>query len=474
MTPRSRVSPKVSDHAAWPPGARSLALQALLMIEEREAFADEVLGRILGKVLPDARDRALTFELVYGVLRHRTALDWRLEHVADRPLQRLPSFVLNALRLGAYQLLFLSRVPPSAAVNETVALVKSTGKATASSDRDWTGFVNAILRALTRKPPPPEPDPRIDPVAAWSLRYSCPSWLTERWVGRFGAKAAGTLCRATAVIPPLTIRANTLRGSRESLADSLTKSGHAVSPTLLSPVGLTLEKSGPVSEFQQFTEGLFYVEDEAGQLAAPILAPQPGERVLDACAAPGGKATHLAALMENRGTIVALDRSPARLQLLKDNCQRLGIGIIEPVVADVTKDLTTVAQMREPFDCILLDAPCSGLGVLRRHPEGKWWKEAAQLETHQARQLLMLEQVSRLLRPGGRLVYSTCSTEPDENEDVIDQFCSRHAEFQREPASPWLPEAARDLLTARGEFSTLFNVHSMDAFFAARLRKADS
>jgi 16S rRNA (cytosine967-C5)-methyltransferase len=472
----SRGHHTASERSTRRPGARSLALDALLTIERSGSFADDVLSRIFRRTDTDVRERALTFELVYGVLRHRSFLDWRLQHVADRPLFKLPAVILTALRLGAYQLLLLERIPPSAAVNETVGLVKPANQTGRTAGRDWSGFVNAVLRAITREPPPPEPDSRVDPIGAYSIRYSCPSWLTERWVSRFGAEAADRLCRATTVIPPMTIRANTLRCNRDALAASLSRSGLAVSPTRLSPVGLTLEKSrAALSDLQEFRDGLFYVEDEAGQLVAPLLDPQPGERVLDVCAAPGGKATHLAVLMQNRGTLVALDRSAQRLRLLAENVRRLGIGILTAVVADATEDLTGISpQLNEPFDRILLDAPCSGLGVLRRHPEGKWQKEARQLEAHRTRQLCLLEGVNRLLRPGGVLVYSTCSTEPDENEVVIDQFCSRHADFRREPAGPWLPEAARGLLTAQGDFSTLFNTHSMDAFFAARLRKADS
>jgi 16S rRNA (cytosine967-C5)-methyltransferase len=246
---------------------------------------------------------------------------------------------------------------------------------------------------------------------------------------------------------------------------------------------LILEKCGSVRALQQFRDGLFYVEDEAGQLVAPLLDPQPGERILDACAAPGGKATHLAALMQDRGEIIALDHSPRRLRALQENCRRLGITIVTTVTADVAEDLAPsndrtasgvfARLLDQPFDRILLDAPCSGLGVLRRHPEGKWQKEERQLKSHQARQKLLLEQVSRLLRPSGVLVYSTCSTEPDENEEVVEHFCRQHAEFRLEAVTPWLPEAGHDLVTAQGYFSTLFNSHSMDAFFAARLRKAD-
>lgn len=468
----SAQSSSLSSSRLWP-GARRVALETLLAIERAKVFADDALDRSLSRAGLDVRDRALVFELVYGVLRHRTTLDWRLDHVVNRRIARLPSLVRMALRLGAYQLLYLGKIPPAAAVNESVKLVQ-LGKPRPS--QDWTGFVNAVLRSLIREPTPPWPDPAENPVAALSVRFSCPTWLTQRWLDRFGFAAAESLCRATITIPPLTIRTNTLRLTRDALEGDLVRAGYQVKATDISPVGLILEKCGPITELPQFQAGAFYVEDEAGQLVPLILDPQPGERVLDACAAPGGKATHLAALMQNRGKIVAIDRSQRRLRLLQENCWRLGVQIITTVTADITQDLRKEGTVKggrldEPFDRILLDAPCSGLGVLRRHPEGKWQKDEGLLARHQATQLRMLEHVSHLLRPGGVLVYSTCSTEHDENEDVIEDFCKAHAEFRREPVSSWLPPTACVLPNAQGDLSTMFSPYSMDAFFAARLRK---
>lgn len=458
-------------------GARSVALDVLQDVGQRGAFADEALSRAFGCTSLDPRDRALAQELVYGVLRHQATLDWRLEQLTDRPLARLPLPVRIALRLGAYQLLYLERIPASAAVNESVALAK------AQSGKDWAGYVNAVLRSLLRKPAPPWPDPEQDPVSAYVVRYSCPRWLVERWLARYGREGCEVLCRATVEIPPLTIRVNTLRLTREELQRELQAFGIEARPTPISPSGLILEKSGPVADLPLFKEGAFYIEDEAAQLIPPILDPQPGERVLDACAAPGGKATHLAALMRNHGEIVALDRSLPRLRLLEENCRRLGVRIVKALPADVSQDLTALPRegalasvLDRPFDRILLDAPCSGLGVLRRHPEGKWRKCEDQLPRQQALQIRLLTQVSRLLRPGGTLVYSTCSTEPEENEQVIERFCDEHPGFARESVAPWLPPTGRHLLNALGDFSTMSPPHvrhRMDGFFAARLRKAD-
>ena len=447
------------------PGARAVALDVLLSVERDRAFADEAFDLAVSRNRLDARDRSLALELAYGVLRHQSTLDWQLDHVATKSMAKLPARIRMALRLGAYQLLHLDKIPPSAAVNESVALIK------AGSPGHWPGFVNAVLRALIRTPAPPWPDRAVDPVRALSIRHACPAWLAERWIARFGLQAAEALCHATTEIPPLTIRVNTLRISRDALAVRLAELGHGVRPTRISPVGLVLDKSGPVTELPLFREGAFYVEDEAAQLVAPILDPQPGESLLDACAAPGGKTTHLGALMRNRGEIVAVDNQAARLRLVEDNYRRLGIDIIRTIRADATASPLKHLSKRL-FDRILVDAPCSGLGVLRRHPDGKWRKEAETLTQHRTIQLGLLDQTCRLLRPGGVLVYSTCSSEPEENEQVIEQFCSAHKEFRRESVAPWLPHQGSSLVTGQGDLSTMSNEDSMDLFFAARLRKA--
>ena len=454
-TPTSHASP-----------ARVVALETLLAVESRDVFADDALEAAGRRAGLDARDRALALELVYGVLRHQGTLDWRLDHVATKPMAKLPARVRATLRLGAYQLLHLDKIPASAAVHESVSLAKARG-----ASGHWPGFVNAVLRALTRTSAHPWPDRAADPVRALSVQYACPAWLTERWLARFGISGAGALCRATTVVPPLTIRVNTLKTTREAVASRLTELGYAVRPTRISPVGLVLDKCGSVAELPLFRDGAFYVEDEAAQLVAPIVDPQPGELVLDACAAPGGKTTHLAALMQNHGEIIAADKNAARLRLLEDNCRRLGVEIVRTVRADAAAGLPKELCER-PFDRILVDAPCSGLGVLRRHPEGKWRKAAEVLARHQTIQRRVLDQAHLLLRPGGILVYSTCSSEPEENEQVIDHFCKEHKEFRRESVAPWLPQPGLSFVTSRGELSTIRNDDSLDMFFAARLRKA--
>jgi len=278
---------------------------------------------------------------------------------------------------------------------------------------------------------------------------------------------------------------NHLTTTREALLETFAQAGIAAKPTSVSPFGILIEDGGSVPSLPGFHEGGFYVEDEAAQLIPPLLDPQPGDSVLDACAAPGGKSTHLADLMHNKGTIYAVDRKGARLDLLRSNCHRLGVQIVVPIVGDIRQPrewVPTIKTAESPsvekpkvddlsVDRILVDAPCSGLGVLRRHPEAKWRKDERALPRHQALQCQILEAVAPCLRPGGVLVYSTCSTESEENEQVIERFCRAHAEFQRESVVSWLPPAAQEFVTEQGALSTMGNQVSMDGVYAARLRK---
>jgi 16S rRNA (cytosine967-C5)-methyltransferase len=459
-----------------------IALSLLMESVKSEEGVDILLDRALAQCSFDSRERALTVELAYGVLRRLATIDWRLEPVLDKPLPRLPLAVQMVLRLGTYQLLFLDRIPQSAAVNESVNLARAIA---GTLGRDWSGFVNAVLRALLRHPPQPWPSMDPDAAHAFAVRYSVPSWLSRRWVERLGVGSAEMACEGVSVAPPLTLRVNQLITTREAFLETLAQVGIAAKPTSVSPFGIVLEEGGSVPSLPGFREGAFYVEDEAAQLIPPLLDPQPGDIVLDACAAPGGKSTHLADLMHNKGTIYAVDRKGDRLDLLRSNCRRLGVQIVVPIVGDIRQPLEWVpmietagslsvnkARVGEPcIDRILVDAPCSGLGVLRRHPEAKWRKGEQALPRHQALQCQILESVAPCLRLGGVLVYSTCSTEPEENEDVIERFCRVHAEFKREPVVPWLPPAAQKFVTEQGALSTVGNRFSMDGFYAARLRK---
>lgn len=460
------------------PSPRSLALSVLLSCQRTNDALDELIERRAMSVL-QPRDRALMMELVYGTLRRQETIDWRLGTVLAKPLHRLPMVVQLLLRLGAYQLLFLDRIPASAAVNETVLLTKSHAD---HLGRDWSGLVNAVLRNLTRIPVPPFPDSASHPARSLSVRYGIPLWLTERWIDRTGLEQAESACRASSTVPSVTLRLNSIRLTREELLERFRQAGVTAYPTAVSPVGVVLEKGQEVTSLPGFLEGDFYVEDEAAQLIPPILDPQPGETVLDACAAPGGKTTHLAELMGSCGTIYAVDRKAARVDILRQNCKRLGIHNIVPIVGDVRNPsewsgvVAREATLRDGlplFDRILVDAPCSGVGVLRRHPEAKGRKESSIFARHQKLQVEILAALASSLRPGGVLVYSVCSTETEETETVINRFCETNLGWMREPVTPWLPATGLSFVTINGALSTRENACGMDGFFAARLRKKE-
>lgn len=455
---------------------RDRVLAVLLAMQKSEDPVDELLERVWDNGGTAHRDRAFAMELLYGVLRRQETLDWRLAPVLNKPLPRLPLVVQSILRLGAYQLLYMDRVPASAAVNESVNLAKQYA---AKLGRDWGGFVNAVLRALLRTPEPGFSKGEKESPRALSVRYGVPEWLCQRWLTRWGFPGAEATCNTASTIPPLTLRANRLRLTREELLARLRAAGIVARPTVVSPVGVVIEEGPGVTALPGFTEGWWYVEDEAAQLIPLILDPQPGERILDTCAAPGGKTTHLAELMTDCGQIIALDRQAARLHRLTENLRRLGITIVTPSVGDARelghlstdKHVEPVIGQPGLFDRILVDAPCSGIGVLRRHPDAKWKKDTGMFARHHALQCAILARASAFLRPGGVLVYSTCSTEPEETEGVIAEFCQEHRAFTCESVVPWLPAPAREFVTAQGALSTMGNTLGMDGFYAVRMRR---
>lgn len=458
------------------PSSRAVALSVLLLSQRTDDALDELIEQ-QARVVSQPRDRSLVMELAYGVLRRQETIDWRLGAVLSKPLPRLPVVIQMILRLGAYQLLFLDRIPQSAAVNEAVLLAKARAK---KLGRDWSGLVNGVLRNLIRTPAPPSPDPAVYPARSLSVQYGVPEWLTERWVGRLGLEQAESACRSNSVVPSVTLRVNANRLTREEFLEQLQQAGVGAHPTAVSPVGVVLDKGQDVTSLPGFLAGDFYVEDEAAQLIPPIFDPQPGETVLDACAAPGGKTTHLAALMGDRGTIYAVDRKTSRIDLLRQNCGRLGVHSVVSIVGDIRTPSKWVGigvdrpNFRDGlplFDRILVDAPCSGVGVLRRHPEAKWRKDSSTFARHQKLQAEILASVAPCLRAGGVLVYSTCSTETEETEEVVTRFCEAYPGWMRESVAPWLPTSALHFVTTCGALSTMGNEHGMDGFYAVRLRK---
>jgi 16S rRNA (cytosine967-C5)-methyltransferase len=432
---------------------RENALEILRRIEEG-AFADAYLEQTRQDF--DVRDSAFILELVYGTLRNRALLDWILNRFSAQPVEKTDRWTRNILRLGAYQMLFLDKVPVSAAVNTSVGLAKQYGKK--------HSYVNALLRNLDRNRGAISYPGTDDRARQLAVLYSHPEWLVRRWTERFGAKTTEAFLLANNHPAPLVIRTNTLRTTRKELIASLGSEGVIAVETKYSPVGLELVSGSGIQALSSYRKGWFMVQDQAAQLISLMLAPQPGETVLDACAAPGGKAAHLAEIMQDRGMLIALDADAGRIEKIRENIRRLGIAIIKTVQGDA------VRYTNEAFDNILIDAPCSGLGVLRRHPDGRWTKSVRTISDRRALQKQILKNCAGLLRPGGAFVYATCTTEPEENEDVIADFMhTRSREFIIDDARPYLPPAAALLVGSDGFFRTFPHEPEMDGFFGVRI-----
>lgn len=436
---------------------RQAALAVLMRVYDDLAYADEVLANTLEET--HEIDRALTTELVYGVLRHQLKTDWIIGQYSKVPITRMETLVLNALRLGIYQLYFMDNIPESAAVNESVELAKTRGKAAA-------GFVNAVLRkANAEKKNIKYPDVLADAVKHISIVYSHPEWLVKRWIARFGIEATIELCDANNRRPGRVLRVNTLVNSREGLMEILRKEGSVVEKTEFSNDGIAVIEGQRIDP----SDRRFYIQDEASQLVAQLVAPHDGEWILDACAAPGGKATHLAQLMNNCGRIDAVELHTGRVKRIIETSARLGAVIVTARKGDAAADLEFAPK--NGYDAILCDAPCSGLGVLRRTPDIKIRITEKDILALSARQSALLENLAKYVKKGGRLVYSVCTIEPEETDRVISGFIKTHPDFAIESAKDFLGSECGALTDAGGFLRTFPHKHNMDGFFGVRMRR---
>lgn len=439
-----------------PVGARELALQILAAAESRRAYSDRLLESRLRDSSLSPRDAALVTTLVQGTLRHRAFLDHHLEALTGPRWDDLPLWIREALRIGALQLLVLTRVPHSAAVDESVKLAKKYGHP------GTAGLVNAVLRRLAGGALAPLPDAASDPAGRLAVEHSHPRWLVERWVERYGVGEAARLLQANNVEPRVSVRPNRARGSIDALAAALRGEGFAVEPGPNGGPVLLVGDGFTASRSRLFREGFLSLQDEAEACVALLLDARPGQRALDMAAAPGGKASQMAEAVGPEGYVVALERHLSRAKALRSNLvDRLGLARGWTVCGDAV-----APPVRGPFDRVLVDAPCSGLGVLRRRADARWRKEANAIADMAALQAPMLEAAAPLVGPGGVLVYSVCSLEPEETEAIVTPFLTRHREFALDDARPFLP------LPFRGSelyFRALPHAHGTDGVFAARL-----
>jgi len=438
--------------------ARGLALRTLIDYEKRDAYLGVLLSSRLADSGLERRDRALVTELVQGTARMKLTLDWTLRSFSKRPLEELESGVLWSLRLAAFQVMFTS-IPDYAAVDMAAqATLDVVG-------RRAVGYVNAVMRAFAQGCEKISfPDRETDPAAFLEARYSHPRWIVEMWISELGVEKAEALCAADNLNPPLALRTNTLRTSRESLVMALEERGMEVEEGTLSPECLLVKGSGPPADLPEFRDGLIAIQDQGAQIVGHQVDPRPGMRVLDICAAPGGKANHLAELMGNEGSVVAVDMNRSRLAMVEQAANRLGNTIVRTVAMDA-RELR--GQLDGDFDRVLVDAPCSGLGTLARRPDARWRKRPADVESLARLQEYLLAAGSEMVSPGGIIVYSTCTISRRENDGVVEAFLdSRSGRFE--------PVAAPLLKRANRPYMQLFpDTDSCDGMFAAVLRKKE-
>lgn len=446
--------------------ARIAAFDILRAVSSGSADLPVAIASARGR-LADERDAALAAEIATGVQRWRAALDYLIVAFANRSLDRIDGAIVEILRLSVYQLLHLTRVPAAAVVDDAVDLAKRAGKKSAG------GFVNAVLRALSRRrrdlPFPERPENGARRAAALdylSVTLSHPRWLAERWLDRLGFETAETWMQFNNKPAPLTLRVNPMRNTTHELIKRLDREDVRVSPGHFSPDALLVEEGHPLRG-DGLALGWFVVQDEASQLVALLANAQPGTSVLDTCASPGGKTTAMAAMMRGEGILVAADVRDRRVRLLRRTVSASGAGNVVIVQADVLRPL----PFRKPFDLVVVDAPCSGLGTLRRDPDIRWRRSESDLPSLAAAQLTMLQQAGDVVAPRGRLVYSTCSSEPEENEGVVSAFLAGNPAFTRMDArlaSSALPAAVVD---DRGCLRTQPHLHQLEAFFGTVLTR---
>lgn len=447
------------------PTAREGALEVLEQIDQG-AYANLALDQYLegaGKEL-SRLDKGFLTELVQGTVKYRLYLDWIIDSLLKNPARLKPG-PRNVLRLGLYQLCFLDRVPARAACFETVKLAKKKYHEGVGS------LVNGVLRNWLRDCSQVVwPDEKENPAEYLSVCYSHPLWMTQRWLARYGLEGARTFCEYNNASPELWLRTNTLKASREQLILRLREEGCQVEPGRYAPEAVELVGGPPVRRLEAFMEGAVTVQDQSSMLVAHALQPRPGQQVLDVCAAPGGKTTHIAQLMQDQGCLKAWDVHPHRVALIAENARRLGITCIHPQAHDALA--LPEGEELAAFDRVLVDAPCSGLGVLRRRADARWRKTPEEIREITKLQRQILHGALDRLAPGGRLVYSTCTVEPEENAMLVDEVLAekeKQAPGRFRPAPLGLEALG---LPAGCQLQCLPFYHELEGFFLAAIERS--
>jgi 16S rRNA (cytosine967-C5)-methyltransferase len=442
-------------------GPRGTAVKVLNRVERTDSYLDKVLDAELRSSDLSDLDKGLLNELAHGVLRWQSRLDWVLNGFSHGNFAKSEINVKNALRVALYQILFLDRIPHSAAVNEAVEFVKRI------RGEKPAGLANAVLRNIIRNLEGIRyPDPAEDILQYLSVYFAHPHWIVKRWVERYGEEDARKFFAANNERPGLSLRINRLKVEPAKFLQLLEQQQIQYSGSQYLGFFVKVRALAKIGQMDLFRNGFFTIQDESAALPCLLLDPKAGERVIDLCAAPGGKTTNIAELMGDRGSILAVDKYEAKLHQIKGSADRLGITCITKVQGD------GAAIEHEPVDRVLIDAPCSGLGVLMKKPDIKWKRENTDIPGLVRLQKSLLENAARLLKPGGVMVYSTCTTEPEENEQIVHGFLEQHSDFVLGDAGQFV---SHDLVSKEGFVRTFPHRHGMDGSFAARLvKRADA
>lgn len=439
--------------------ARLIAVKTLFDIEEKKSFSNIKLNQYFKQYNPDPIDRAFATEILYGTIRWKLRIDYMIQKFSKLKLSKLSPWVLCCIRAGVYQIFFMDKVPDFAAVNQAVELVKI-------NDKKASSFVNGVLRNILRNKDEFNKIDIKNKIEKLSIEYSHPEWFVDKFIKIYGEAFVKALMNVNNTPPGLTIRVNTLKCKKEELVKMLSSKGIECIEGRLSEA-LLLKGFNSIEKSEEFSEGLFTIQDESSMLAVRVLDPKAGDKILDLCSAPGGKSTGMAQLMENKGEILSFDIHEHKLALINKNTKRLGIDIIKTRLKDST---VFDEEYKDYADKVLLDAPCSGLGLIRKKPEIRWTVTQKDIIELQKIQMDIISNASNYVKKGGTLVYSTCTISQEENEEIIQYFLDKNENFKLESICKYLPDdIKKDDTCCKGYIKLFPNIHGLDGFFIAKL-----
>lgn len=444
--------------------ARELVLKILVDVLQNGAYSNIALNDCLNKNELKACDKAFITEIFYGVLEYKERIDYIISKFSSVKLKKISYWILNILRMGIYQIIFMDKVPDSAAVNESVKLARKYGHAYSVK------YVNGVLRSIAKNKQnieyPSENNNLVEYLSVW---YSYPTWFVEKCIKDFGYDFTKSFLESSNKKPNFCIRVNTTKTSTDELMKLLKEDGINTTKSKIIDIGLIVENSQNITRSKLYNEGFFTIQDESSMLVAKVLNPKENDVVIDVCAAPGGKSTHIAELMNNTGCVYSRDVYEHKVLIINEMAKRLGLTNIKPQVFDATK---LDKEMIEKADKVLVDAPCTGLGIIRRKPDIKWTKESKDTDNISKLQYSILENASKYVKEGGYLVYSTCTIEKEENINVVTKFIKNNSNFAMEDIMAFIPHSLEGRELAKKGYMEFYpNVHNTDGFFISKMKK---